>query len=108
MAGWDPKKDEVVQKFKQKTFGLTRLQLAAHSYDGGEPRLQITRQIRKDEDSEDWKFVKLGRLDYLEAVWLGKAIRKVVKPWFEDYFDKHGTGKRKKKNKGKQRKKDRA
>ena len=97
MAGWDSSKDEVVQTFCQKTFGLSRLQLDARSYDGGEPRVQITRQIRKDEDSDDWKFVKMGRLDYREAAWLGKALRKRVKPWFEDYFAKHGTGKRKKK-----------
>lgn len=98
MASWDDEKDILVQKFKQKTFGFTRLRVTANSYNDGEPKIQVARQRRKDEDA-DWVFTKLGRLDYAEAKWLGKILRKQVTPWFEEYFAKHGTGKSKKKNK---------
>ena len=78
-------KDKELKKFRQKTFGLTRLRLTAHSYDGKQPKIQITRQRRNSEDeSAEWKFSKLGRLDYEEVAWLGKVIRKEIVPWLKD------------------------
>lgn len=80
-------KDNELKKFKQKTFGLSRLRLTAHSYDGKQPKIQITRQRRNSEDDDaEWKFSKLGRLDYHEIKWLGSVIRKQIIPWFEDHL----------------------
>ena len=87
---FNAEKDKMVQKFKKKTWGLTRLIVTAQSYGEGEPKIQITRQRRRNEDEEDWKFSKTGRFNWEEIRWLAKVLKKAVVPWYEDYFAKHG------------------
>ena len=88
---YSAEKDVELQRFKQKTFGSTRIRLTAHSFDGGEVKLQVVRQRSNDPDSGEWKFTKLGRLSFQEVAWLGRAIRRDVAPWMEEYIHEHGT-----------------
>jgi len=90
MAGYSSDRDKQLQSFKRKTWGLTRLQVTAHSYNSKEPKIQITRQIRSDEETEEWTFMRLGRLDAQEIKWLAKIFRKEVLPWFDEFFAKRG------------------
>lgn len=94
MSKFDNAKDSILFKSGWKTWENTRMRLEIHSYDKKEPRVQITRQRRNDEDS-DWGYTKPGRMDYEEAKFVGKILRKKVIPWLEEYFSKHGTGKKK-------------
>jgi len=105
MAGYSAEKDKLLQKFPKKTFGLTRVRIMAYSYDGGEVKIQVVRQRRNSEDSEEWKPAKLGRLSYEEVKWIGRSFRKTVIPWMEDYFHEHGTKGPKNKKGGKKKKK---
>jgi hypothetical protein len=64
-------------------FEVTRLRVSVFSYNGGVPKLQISRENRLM-DSGEWTFAKMGRLtkDELEKVLplINKAIPKMVKP----------------------------
>jgi len=52
--------------FKQsKELGETRFTVGVFSYNGGEKKLQISKETRAQGD--DWQFVKLGRLTQPEA-----------------------------------------
>ena len=54
-----------VELFKEiKDFDDTRITVAVYSYNGGEKKLQITRE-NKIQD-EEWQFTKLGRLNRAE------------------------------------------
>jgi len=47
--------------FKEtKEFADTRIHVGVYSYNGGEKKLQITRENKNA--SEEWQFVKLGRM----------------------------------------------
>jgi hypothetical protein len=82
MAMYNSDKDVIVKKFKQKTWGLTRLQIEAHSYNEGPAKIQITRLRRNsEEESEEWKFNKLGRLSLEEVAWITKIFKREVLPW---------------------------
>ena len=55
-----------VETFKEvKEFGETRISVGIYSYNGGEKKMQISRE-NKDQNDE-WRFAKLGRLNKLEA-----------------------------------------
>lgn len=52
--------------FKEvKDFGNTRITIGVFSYNGGEKKLQVSRE-NKDQ-SEEWRFAKLGRMNKQEA-----------------------------------------
>jgi len=85
---YDSSKDKTIKKFPQKTFGLTRIRLTVHQYgDKGDAKLQITRMRRSDEESDEWQFVKLGRLTTEEVAWIAKKLPKVAK-WMR-HFDEN-------------------
>lgn len=46
-------------------FGDSKITVSVFSYNKGEPKLQISRQIRRAQD--EWIFSKLGRLTKAEA-----------------------------------------
>jgi len=55
-----------VETFKEsKEFGETRVHIGVYSYNGGEKKLQITRENKNRND--EWQFVKLGRVSKQEA-----------------------------------------
>ena len=52
--------------FKEvKDFGNTRVTIGIFSYNGGEKKMQVSRE-NKDQ-TEEWRFAKLGRLSKSEA-----------------------------------------
>ena len=55
-----------VETFKEvREFGESRISVGVYSYNGGEKKMQISRE-NKDQNDE-WRFAKLGRLNKLEA-----------------------------------------
>ena len=55
-----------VETFKEvREFGESRISVGIYSYNGGEKKMQISRE-NKDQNDE-WRFAKLGRLNKLEA-----------------------------------------
>ena len=55
-----------VESFKQsKEFGDNRITIGVFSYNGGEKKLQLSRETKTA--NEEWQFVKLGRLNKQEA-----------------------------------------
>ncbi len=66
-----------VAAFREVTeFGDTRISVGVFSYNGGEKKLQISRENRNQ--SEEWQFVKLGRLAKEEAKAILPLITKAV------------------------------
>lgn len=54
-----------VECFKEiKEFGETRITIGVFSYNGGEKKLQITRE--NHDATGQWRFTKLGRLSHKE------------------------------------------
>lgn len=65
------------QIFKEsKEFGDSRVTVGVFSYNGGEKKLQISRENRTP--GEDWQFVKLGRLGKQEIKEILPVITKAV------------------------------
>ena len=55
-----------VETFKEvREFGESRISVGVYSYNGGEKKMQVSRE-NKDQNDE-WRFAKLGRLNKLEA-----------------------------------------
>ncbi|MCK5214555.1 MAG: hypothetical protein KAR05_04310 [Candidatus Omnitrophica bacterium] len=55
-----------VETFKEiKDFGETRISIGVFSYNGGDKKLQLSRENRTQTD--EWRFAKLGRLTKEEA-----------------------------------------
>ena len=55
-----------VETFKEvREFGESRISVGIYSYNGGEKKMQVSRE-NKDQNDE-WRFAKLGRLNKLEA-----------------------------------------
>ncbi len=71
MAGFDPDKDKVIKKWKCEETGLV---LAIHSYDGGDPKLQVGPRILKKKDGSDRAPSKAGRLTVADVEWLYDII----------------------------------
>ena len=61
---------------KVQDFGDTRVSVAVYSYNGGEKKLQITRE-NKIQD-EEWQFTKLGRLSKAEIEGILPAIKEAM------------------------------
>ena len=64
-------------------FELTKIRVSVFSYNGGTPKLQLTRKNRNP-DSGEWMFSKLGRMlkPEVEAVLplIQKAVEKMSNP----------------------------
>jgi coproporphyrinogen III oxidase-like Fe-S oxidoreductase len=61
---YDPKLDS--ETFKEtKEFGETRISVGVYSYNGGDKKLQLSRENLSAE--EEWRFAKLGRMTKEEA-----------------------------------------
>ena len=55
-----------VDTFKEiKEFGETRITIGVYSYNGGEKKLQLSRENRAQDN--EWRFSKLGRMTKAEA-----------------------------------------
>ncbi len=72
---YDKSKD--VEAFKEvKEFADTRVSVGVFSYNGGEKKLQITRENKLQ--SEEWQFTKLGRLTKEEIKEIVPVLMKAV------------------------------
>ncbi len=56
---------------------MTKLTVSVFSYNGGTPKLQVSRQNRNP-DSGEWMFSKMGRLIKEEAEWIAPIIQKAL------------------------------
>ena len=66
-----------VETFKEvKEFNDTRIAVGVFSYNGGAKKLQISRENKNQ--SDEWQFVKLGRLTKEEAKNITPVIMKAV------------------------------
>ena len=66
-----------VESFKEvKEFNDTRISVGIFSYNGGEKKLQISRE-NKDQN-EEWRFAKLGRMNKQEAKDIVPVLMKAV------------------------------
>ena len=66
-----------VESFREvKEFGETRINVGVFSYNGGEKKLQITREDRNQ--NEEWRFTKLGRLTQSELKEIIPVIMKAM------------------------------
>lgn len=74
MAGFDPEKDKVLKSWRCEETGLV---MAIHSYDGGEPKLQIGPRILKKKDGSDRAPVRAGRLSIEDLIWFYDIIDEV-------------------------------
>ncbi|MEK6715011.1 MAG: hypothetical protein AABY43_03070 [Candidatus Omnitrophota bacterium] len=57
-------------------FGDSKITVSVFSYNKGEPKLQISRQVRRAQD--EWIFSKLGRLTKAEAEVVTPLIQKAM------------------------------
>jgi len=66
-----------VETFKEtKEFEDTRIHIGVYSYNGGEKKLQVTRENKSA--SEEWQFVKLGRMSKDEVKDIVPIMMKAV------------------------------
>lgn len=66
-----------VESFKEvKEFNDTRITVGIFSYNGGEKKMQISRE-NKDQN-EEWRFAKLGRMNKQEAKEIVPLMMKAV------------------------------
>ena len=66
-----------VESFKEvKEFNDSRISVGIFSYNGGEKKLQISRE-NKDQN-EEWRFAKLGRMNKQEAKEIVPVLMKAV------------------------------
>ncbi len=66
-----------VETFKEaKDFGDSRITIGVFSYNGGTKKLQVSRENKNQ--SEEWQFVKLGRLTKEEAQEILPLMQKAV------------------------------
>ena len=65
------------ESFKEvKEFEDTRITVGVFSYNGGEKKLQISRE-NKDQN-EEWRFAKLGRMNKAESKEIVPILMKAV------------------------------
>lgn len=74
MAGFDPEKDKVLKSWKCEETGLV---FAIHSYDGGEPKLQIGPRILMKKDGTQRAPAKAGRLSVEDLTFLYDNIDEI-------------------------------
>lgn len=54
------------ETFKEvKEFGESRVSIGVYSYNGGDKKLQLSRENR--DQNNEWRFAKLGRMNKQEA-----------------------------------------
>lgn len=72
---YDKSLDE--ETFKEtKEFETTRISIGVFSYNGGEKKLQISRENLNS--NEEWRFAKLGRLNKEEAQEIVPIVAKAI------------------------------
>ena len=72
---YDPKLD--VETFKEtKQFNETRITVGVFSYNGGEKKLQLSRENLGTD--EEWRFAKLGRMNKHEAKEIAPILLKAL------------------------------
>ncbi len=65
------------ESFKEiKNFGETRITVGVFAYNGGEKKLQISRENKAQND--EWRFSKLGRMTKDEAQEIIPVLMKAV------------------------------
>ena len=72
---YDQKLDQEVFK-ETKEFGDSRITIGVFSYNGGEKKLQVTRENRGTDD--EWRFTKLGRMNKGEVKEVVPIMMKAV------------------------------
>ena len=66
-----------VSSFKEtKDFDKTRITIGVYSYNGGEKKLQLSRE--NSNQNEEWRFAKLGRLTKQEAQEIMPIMMKAI------------------------------
>ena len=66
-----------VESFKEvKEFEDTRITVGVFSYNGGEKKLQLSRENKNQ--TEEWRFAKLGRMNKQEAQEIVPIMMKAV------------------------------
>jgi hypothetical protein len=66
-----------VESFKEtKELGDTRITVGVFSYNGGEKKLQVSRENRGQ--TEEWRFAKLGRMAKDEAKEIVPVMMKAI------------------------------
>lgn len=76
-SDFDKSKDIVLWEREAFRDDYNELTVAIIRYDTGKPKVQISRR-KYDKKSQDWTFVKLGRMTYEEF----SAVAKTVKEGF--------------------------
>lgn len=72
---YDPKLDQ--ETFKEtKQFNETRISVGVFSYNGGEKKLQLSRENLGTD--EEWRFAKLGRMTKNEAKEIAPILLKAL------------------------------
>jgi len=72
---YDKSLDE--ESFKEvKEFEETRVSVGVYSYNGGEKKLQVSRENRTQND--DWRFAKLGRMSKEEVQEIVPIMMKAI------------------------------
>lgn len=71
---FDPSLDKELNK-KEKAFDDTKIIVSVMSYNGGKPKIQISRQNRNE---NGWIFSKLGRLTEEEAKALSQMLQEIL------------------------------
>ncbi len=59
-----------------KEFEETRITVGVFSYNGGEKKIQISRENKSA--NEEWRFAKLGRMNKVELVEILPSLSKAV------------------------------
>lgn len=59
-----------------KEFDDTRISVGVYSYNGGEKKLQLSRENRDQQN--EWRFAKLGRMNKAEAKEVAPVIIKAI------------------------------
>jgi ribonuclease PH len=66
-----------VSSFKEsKEFGETRITVGVYSYNGGTSKLQLSRENQNQ--NEEWRFAKLGRMTKEEAQEIVPIMKKAI------------------------------
>lgn len=72
---YDPSLDQATFK-EAKEFGETRITVGVFSYNGGEKKLQLSRENMNA--NEEWRFAKLGRMTKGEAQEITPIMLKAI------------------------------
>ena len=86
---YDSDKDKVLA-IRTEEFGETNLDVKVVSYDGGPPKIQISRFRYAKDEPHDPKYLRVGRLTFDEARWVRTAIAELIQ--VAEEIDETATG----------------